>query len=360
VLDRYVLAKTASLVEQVTTSMDAYDLYGACAAVTSFLDALNNWYIRRSRDRFWRPRDTEGGADADKLDAYDTLSTVLSTLCKVAAPLLPFLTESVYRGLTGETSVHLTDWPSVDELPADTGLVEKMDLVREICSAAHAIRKANGLRSRLPLRNLTVATASARSLEPFEELIRDEVNVKSVTYTDQVQGAAEQVLTLVPAVLGPLLGPDTQKVITAKKRGEWRAVEEGVEVAGVKLRAGDGGYELQLRPRDERSGRALPGGSGVVTLDLEIDDELESEGRARDLVRQVQSKRREAGLEVTDCITLEVAAPPEMASAIEAHRDYISQQTLAVSVLMSDTRSPDLSVSVTKTPCDAPDRADRP
>ncbi|HEY7947840.1 MAG TPA: isoleucine--tRNA ligase, partial [Acidimicrobiales bacterium] len=129
VLDRYIMAKTSALVDEVTTSMDAYDLYGACASITSFLDALTNWYIRRSRDRFWRGRDGGAGVEQDKTDAYDTLSTVLTTLCRLSAPLLPLLTEEIYQGLTSERSVHLTDWPAPGELPADAALVQNMDLV---------------------------------------------------------------------------------------------------------------------------------------------------------------------------------------------------------------------------------------
>ncbi|MGH9029057.1 MAG: isoleucine--tRNA ligase, partial [Acidimicrobiales bacterium] len=350
-LDRYILAKTASLVQEVTTSMDAYDLFGACAAVKSFLDALNNWYIRRSRDRFWRAREPLGNEESDKIDAYDTLVTVLSTLCRVAAPLLPFLTESVYRGLTGEHSVHLADWPAEGDLPGDPELVSSMDLVREVCSAAHALRKANGLRSRLPLRRLTVAMNDARVLKPYEELIKNELNVKALELTEEVGSVAERVLSVVPAVLGPLLGPDTQKVIAAVKRGEWREVPSGVEAASVTLRAEDGGYELRLRPLDERSARALAGDVGVLSLDLVVDEELESEGLARDVVRQVQAARRDAGLEVTDCVELRLDAPPDVAAAARAHEDYIAEQTLAMSVNVTESPGGELSVRVAKTPC---------
>ena len=125
--------------------MDAYDLSGGVRGRSPrFLDALNNWYIRRSRDRFWRARDGSAEVEADKADAYDTLATVLETLCRSSAPLLPLLTEAVYRGLTGERSVHLADWPAPGDSPADPELVEAMDLVRDVCSAAHAVRKANG------------------------------------------------------------------------------------------------------------------------------------------------------------------------------------------------------------------------
>jgi len=347
VLDRYILAKAASLVDDVTASMDTYDLFAACSAITRFLDALNNWYIRRSRDRFWRARDGSAEVESDKADAYDTLSTVLVTLCKVAAPLLPLLTESVYRGLTGERSVHLEQWPAAGGLPADPELVEAMDIVRDVCSAAHAVRKANGRRARLPLRRLTVATTRPERLRPFVELIEDEVNVKEVVLTDEVGEVADRVLTLVPAALGPRLGPDTQRVIAAVRAGEWQHTDDGVFAGGVRLEADE--YVLVLRPRNVVEGRTLPDDVGVVTLDITVDDELESEGLARDVVRLVQSERRAAGLHVSDCITLEIVAPADTAAALRAHARYLAEQTLAVEVRITDGDS--LTIHLVKTPC---------
>jgi len=347
VLDRYILAKAASLVDDVTASMDTYDLFAACSAITRFLDALNNWYIRRSRDRFWRARDGSAEVESDKADAYDTLSTVLVTLCKVAAPLLPLLTESVYRGLTGERSVHLEQWPAAGGLPADPELVEAMDIVRDVCSAAHAVRKANGRRARLPLRRLTVATTRPERLRPFVELIEDEVNVKEVVLTDEVGEVADRVLTLVPAALGPRLGPDTQRVIAAVRAGEWQHTDDGVFAGGVRLEADE--YLLVLRPRNVVEGRTLPDDVGVVTLDITVDDELESEGLARDVVRLVQSERRAAGLHVSDCITLEIVAPADTAAALRAHARYLAEQTLAVEVRITDGDS--LTIHLVKTPC---------
>ena len=326
-LDRYALAKVASLVQQVQAAMDGYDLYGACAAVTSFLDALNNWYIRRSRDRFWKARDGSPAVEADKADAYDTLSTVLCLLCRVAAPLLPLLTETVYRGLTGERSVHLTDWPHDGELRPDPELVESMDLVRDICSAAHAVRKAEGRRVRLPLRRLTVATVEPARLAAYRDLIADEVNVKEVLLTDEVTEVAERVLSLVPAVLGPRLGADTQRVIGAVRQGRWEQRGDEVVVDGVALLPGE--YELALRPRDTERGRTLPADAGVVVLDTQVDDELEAEGLARDVVREIQAKRREAGFHIADRVAVRVLAPEAVARAVERHRAYVMEQTLA-------------------------------
>ncbi len=347
VLDRYILAKTASLVDDVTASMDVYDLFAACASITRFLDALNNWYIRRSRNRFWRARDGSAEVEADKADAYDTLSTVLVTLCKVAAPLLPMLTESVYRGLTGQRSVHLSDWPAPGELPHDPALVDVMDIVRDVCSAGHAIRKASGRRARLPLRRLTVAMARPERLRPFVELIEDEVNVKEVVLTDEVGDVAEQILTLVHAALGPRLGPDTQRVTAAVRAGDWHHTDDGLVAGSVRLEPGE--YELVLRPRNVDEGRTLPDDVGVVTLDTTVDDDLESEGHARDVVRLVQAQRREAGLHVSDCIDLEIVAPAPTAAAVETHRSYVAEQTLAVTVRV--TEGAELSLRVTPTAC---------
>jgi isoleucyl-tRNA synthetase len=347
VLDRYVLAKTAALVDTVTVCLDSYDLYGACSAVVSFLDALTNWYIRRSRDRFWRARDGSPEVEADKADAYDTLSTVLVTLCTVAAPLLPLLTESVYRGLTGERSVHLADWPAPDSLPADAELVEAMDVVRDVCSAAHAVRKATGRRARLPLRQLTVATARPERLAPFVDLIKEEVNVKDVTLTDVVSDVAEEVLTLVHAALGPRLGPDTQRVTEAVRRGDWTRADGTVVAGGVRLEPGE--YRLVLRPRHEAEGRTLPGDAGVVTVDTAVDEALEAEGLARDAVRLVQAARRDAGLHVSDRIDLDIAAPVPMAAAVEAHRAYVVEQTLAANLHVREADA--VSIRVTRAPC---------
>ncbi|HXQ43540.1 MAG TPA: isoleucine--tRNA ligase [Acidimicrobiales bacterium] len=347
VLDRYILAKTSALVDEVTASMDAYDLFGACSAITVYLDALTNWYIRRSRDRFWRARDGSPDTEQDKADAYDTLSTVLVALCRLAAPLLPLLTENVYQGLTGERSVHLTDWPVSTDLPADTDLVETMDLVRDVCSSAHAIRKAKGRRARLPLRTLTVAVADPQRLRPFVGLISDEVNVKEVAFSEGLEDVAERVLTLVPSALGPRLGSDAPKVFAAVKRGDWTVSDTGVTAGGLTLEPGE--YELVLRPRHPDEGRTLPGDVGVVTLDTDVDAALEAEGSARDVVRLVQAERREAGLHISDCIALELDAPAAVVSAVESHRAYVAEQTLAVDLRLSV--SEEQAIRITKAPC---------
>jgi isoleucyl-tRNA synthetase len=316
-LDRYVLAKTGELVSTVRRQMDAYDVSGACATVRSYLDALTNWYVRRSRDRFW---------SGDR-DAFDTLFTVLETLSRVVAPLAPMTAEEVWRGLTGGRSVHLTDWPEAGEFPTDHALVSNMDAVRDVCSAALSLRKAQGLRVRLPLSTLTVATPDAAALEPFAALVADEVNVKSVVFTGDVAAHCERVLTLVPRALGPRLGGQVQQVIKAVKAGDWSVADGAVVAGGVALL--DGEYDLRLVAADTEHSAPLPGGEGVVVLDSTVTPELAAEGLARDVVRVVQMARRDAGLDVSDRITVVVDAAADVVAAVEAHRAFVAGETLA-------------------------------
>jgi isoleucyl-tRNA synthetase len=319
-LDRYVLAKTGELVADVQRQMDDYDISGACASVRAYLDALTNWYVRRSRDRFW----------AGDADAFDTLATVLETLCRVMAPLAPLTTEEIWRGLTGERSVHLTDWPAADAYPRDRDLVAAMDAVRDVCSAALSLRKARGLRVRLPLASLTVATSQAELLRPFADLVADEVNVKEVRFTDEVAAYCQQVLTVVPRVLGPRVGGQVQQVIKAVKAGDWTLADNAPVAAGITLAEGE--YELKLVAAEPEQSAPLPGGDGVVVLDTAVTPELAAEGLARDVVRVVQQARREAGLDVSDRITVALAASADVAAAVAVHEAFVAGEVLADAV----------------------------
>jgi isoleucyl-tRNA synthetase len=321
VLDRYVLAKTHDLVRSATAGLDLYDVPGACATVREFLEVLTNWYVRRSRDRFW----------AGETDAIDTLHTVLEVVCRVAAPLLPLTTEAVWRGLTGERSVHLADWPGGDDLPGDDTLVTAMDRVRQVCSAALSLRKSAKLRVRLPLARLVVAAEDAPVLEPFVALIADEVNVKSVELTTDVAEHGHFELAVNARAAGPRLGGDVQKVIRAVKAGEWTTGADGVvSAAGIALLPGE--YDRRLVATDRGATTELPGSSGLVVLDTEVTAELAAEGMARDLIRVVQQARRAAELDVSDRITLTVDAPDEVVAAAREHEAFLTSETLADTV----------------------------
>ncbi len=329
ILDRYILSKASKLVMDVTTYMEEYDLSSAYQAVSSFVEVLDNWYIRRNRDRFWMARDGSLDVERDKSEAYNTLHTVLTVLARLTAPLVPLLSERIYMDLTGETSVHLSRWPSSDELPYDPQLNEAMDRVRDICSTAHGIRKSKGIRARLPLASLTVAVKNVSDIEPYTEIIADELNVKQVVLTDDYGSLANSRLTTVPSVLGPRLGSQTQRIIKAGKEGNWQLGADGsVYVDGIKLEEGE--YSLDLVPLDEENGRALPNREGIVILDTDITEDLFREGTARDIVRLIQQARRSAGLEITDRIDLQLGLSDTALKAVEENAQYISEQTQAL------------------------------
>jgi isoleucyl-tRNA synthetase len=331
-LDRYILAKCHDLVVTTTQQLDDYDLAGASATVQGFLDALTNWYIRRSRERFWN---TDGSADADSVDAdaLDTLYTVLLTLAKVSAPLLPFLSEEIWTGLTEaepgqQNSVHLQDWPDPAELPADADLVLRMDRLREAASAALSLRDERGLRIRLPLAKATIAGADAELIAPFAELLADEINVKNIELTEDVAAYGSFRLQPNGRVLGPKIGGEVQHVIKTAKAGDWTANDDGtVTVAGHQL-SGDE-FDLALIPLDGVAAAPLPGNNAVVVLDTELTPELQAEGQARDLVRLVQQERKDRDLDVTDRIELRLALPEDLASILSPHFDWIKSQVLA-------------------------------
>ncbi len=322
VLDAYVLAKLGAAVTAVTAAMETYDIGGACAEVRAFLDALTNWYIRRSRERFW----------AGDRDAFDTLYTVLEVTCRLAAPLLPMVAEKVWRGLTGNPSVHLTDWPTPDELPADDELVADMDAVRSVASVALSIRKANQVRVRQPLPALTVQAADARRLENYAELIADEVNVKSVNL--EPPRAASFTLRPHARALGPRVGGRVQDVIRAARAGEFTENPDGtVTCAGVRLEAGE--FELTPTVSDALSARYKDG--RMIALDLSITPDLEAEGLARDVIRGIQESRRAAGLSVSDRITVRLHSDVERTlSALREHLDLIKGETLATDLAFEE------------------------
>lgn len=332
VLDQYILSKLADTVNDVTTSMDTYDLFAACQSIRTVLDVVTNWYIRRSRDRFW----------AGDQDAIDTLHTVLDVITKIAAPLLPLVTDEIHRGLHGadSPSVHLADWPTSESLPRNASLVASMDLVRDVCSSALSVRKAHGRRVRLPLSLLTVASPLSPSLNGFLDIVRDEVNVREILLTTDVAAVASHELQVVPATVGPRLGPRTQAVIVAVKKGEWTQSGDIIHVAGEELQLGE--YTLKLVTKADTASAALSGGAGVVLLDTNVTPELEAEGLARDVVRAVQQARREADFNVSDRIVLTLGVDATLQSQLTPHESLIAGETLAVQVIFT----PDLERSV--------------
>jgi isoleucyl-tRNA synthetase len=323
VLDRYLLAKTRRLILEVTDDLEAFDSPLAAAKLRDFGDVLTNWYVRRSRDRFWSGTDT---------DAFDTLYTVLETLTRVAAPLIPLISEQIWQGLTGGRSVHLEDWPDAALFPEDDGLVEAMDLVREVASFGLSLRKAKELRVRLPLAAMTVVTPGSDRLAEFAGILADELNLKAVNFeplepTSLEHHGIEQVLTVNARAVGPRLGKRVQEIIKAAKSGDWTA-DPSVTVGGERLL--DGEYDLVPRAADDASAIAFLSNGGFVVLDTALTAELEAEGLARDVIRAIQDTRKAADLKVSDRISLEIRGDSALdIEALTAFGETIGGETLA-------------------------------
>ena len=289
VLDCYILAKLRQLVEELTDDLEQLDSTTAAARLREFADVLTNWYVRRSRDRFW-----EGVAeDGSSSEAFDTLYTVLEVLTRAAAPLAPLVSEAVWSGLTGGRSVHLEAWPDAASLPANDELVQTMDTVRAITSQALALRKAEKLRVRLPLAELRVVAPEPARIEPFEAILRDELNVKRIVLEElEEQSAAalgiSKALVVNARAAGPRLGKQVQQVIKASKSGDWSVDGDRVVAGGIELVEGE--YEVRLETSETVEDRALTllDDGTIILLDTKVTEDLAREGLARDIIRQVQ------------------------------------------------------------------------
>ena len=324
ILDRYILAKLHNLVANVTDALDDTDIARACDEVRWFCDVLTNWYVRRSRQRFW-----EG--DEAHPEAFNTLYTVLEALTRVTAPLLPMLSEVIWRGLTGERSVHLADFPVADDFPADNDLVTAMDSMRGVCSATNSIRKAHKLRNRLPLPKLTVAMADSQQLATFADIIRSEVNVKELSLTDDVDSIGTFEVVVNAKIAGPRLGKDVQKAIKTVKAGNYERTDHGTVIAdGVELQPDE--FTERLVAADPTATAQIDGVDGLVLLDTHVTEELEAEGWAADVIRGLQDARKLMDLEVSDRITVTLGVPAEKEQWALRHADTIAGEVLATSL----------------------------
>ncbi len=343
-IDRWILSETQGLVQQVSEQLDLYDLQKGINPIVEFIDLLNNWYIRRSRRRFWRP---ESKNDVDKRQAYETLYSVLITLVQVAAPFIPFITEEIYGNLKAKglpESVHLTDFPVYDPGRRDVELEQKMKLTRQAVSMGRALRTLHNLKIRQPLKALHLVTKDQqekRILIEMEDLVKDELNVRSVVFRENEEELV--VYTAKPnyRVLGKRLGKD-MKAAAARIEGlSMREIQSLLEGATLSMEIGRGDTALRvfdlteegvIIARTEKENlKVLNEGSLTVALDPELSDELIQEGMARDLVRGIQNLRKEMDLEVTDRIELFLFGSQRVKEAVEANEGSLKYDTLAVS-----------------------------
>jgi isoleucyl-tRNA synthetase len=271
------------------------------------------------------------------------LFTCLEAVCRSAASLLPLVTEEIWRGLTGGRSVHLAEWPDAGMFPAKADLVTRMESTRIICSAGSSLRKAANLRVRLPLSELTVVAAGAEELAGgYEDIIKDELNIKSVRLIDAGTASPEefgieQKLVVNARAAGPRLGKDVQTAIKASKSGDWSVDDAGMVTAGgLELQPQE--YTLETVVTDSAGGGSasvavLPGG-GFVVLNTEVTPDLEAEGVARDFVRTIQQARKDADLVVSDRIRTTVSAEQAVLDALGTHESLVSEETLTVELVL--------------------------
>ena len=310
-LDKYIVAELNELISVVGGALDEYKPDAAIKEFVRFLDVLNNWYIRRGRVRFW---------DEDH-DAFDTLYHVLTNLCRALAPFAPFISDYIYRNLTGAESVHLQSFPVAADY--DKQIVSDMRRVQAVVSVGKQLREQYKLRNRLPLAKMTVAGAD---LSEYADIIRDELNVKSVEFTDSYNDVADAFVYLITPKIGARLGGALREIIPAVKRGEYTISGNTLDVGEYTLNADE--FENRLTVRDGVTGASLPDNTAVVVLDTEINSELVAEGLANDALRFIQDTRKAIGLDVSDRINMTYSAAPALAAAIEQHRDRIMRDAL--------------------------------
>ncbi|MCL2007744.1 MAG: isoleucine--tRNA ligase [Treponema sp.] len=341
-LDKWILSLAESLVEKCTTALDNYDLSKAVDPIVEFIDLLNNWYIRRSRRRFWK-----AGNDTDKLEAYGTLYNVLKTLITVASPFMPFITEVIWQNLRRDDeceSVHLADFPVPIPERRDPGLEFKMASVQKAVSMGRALRSQYGIKNRQPLKTVEIVTGNPeerKALLEMEEIIQEELNVKNVVFKDNEEDLVEYEAKANFRILGKELGKDMKEAaekIAAFSQAQVKSILSGaslaIEISGENARSIEITLEkLDIRRLEKANLKVLNEGTLTVGLDTEISEELSMEGDVRDLVRGVQNLRKESGLEVVDRITLYLSGSDRLKSAYESFADYIASETLATKIL---------------------------
>ncbi len=337
-LDQWILSELERLIDEVTREMDRYDLIRAIEPLVDFIDLLNNWYIRRSRRRFWRSEN-----DYDKRQAYETLYWVLLTFSKVAAPILPFISEAIYRNLRSPEmpeSVHLTDYPVARMEKRNLSLEQKMNFVRRAVTMGRALRSMHGIKVRQPLKALHLVTKDPeerRILREMEDIIREELNVKEVVFRENEEDLVEYKAKPNYRVLGKALGKDMKQAAEKIEALSFKEIQSLLEGSTLVI---DIGRDLEItqdsievRRIEKENLKVLNEGSLTVALDPELTEDLKAEGIVRDIVRAVQTLRKDMNLEVTDRIELFLhTQDPDVQDAVEEFQDYLMNETLAVSL----------------------------
>ena len=342
-LDRWILSVTQKMVKDTTEAMDAYDLSRAIDPIVSFIDQMNNWYIRRSRRRFWKSEN-----DGDKHEAYETLYAALKTFALVAAPVIPFITESIWQNIRlkdDAPSVHLADYPVYNESMRDTALEFKMDTVQKAVSMGRSLRYQYNLKIRQPLKSVELVTRDTEEkkvLLEMEDSIREELNVKKVVFHEKeyelVEYKAKANFRTLGKELGPLMKAASVKIAALDADVIQSIIDGSVISIDVEGKSVDLDTDKIIIERIEKANlKVLNEGTLTVALDTEITEELQLEGYARDFIRGVQNLRKESGLAVTDRIELTATGSAALKKAFEMFADFIAAETLAVKTIWADS-----------------------
>lgn len=334
-LDSWILSEAERMVEEVTKQLDSYDLQKAIDPIVNFIDLLNNWYIRRSRRRFWRSEN-----DLDKKQAYESLYSVLLKLVTTAAPFIPFTTEEIYRNLKDARmpeSVHLCDYPIPNSDIRDYNLEKKMKITLKAVSLGRAIRTMHNLKIRQPLKAIHLVTRDEeeqKALMEMETIIRDELNVKSVILRKNEEELVEYRAKPNYRLLGKLLGKDMKAAASRIEKLSMSEIQSLMDGAILSLDLSGRSFDLtadgiQIIRIEKENLKVLNEGSLTVALDSELTDELVEEGLIRDMVRSIQNLRKEMDFEVTDRISLYIFGPESVKNAVENFYEHLTGETLA-------------------------------
>ena len=353
-LDRWIISATNRLILNVQTAFDTYDVQGACNAIKAFVDDLNNWYIRRSRRRFWRSEN-----DSDKKEAYDTLYKVLMTTMQVACPLVPFVTEEIYQNLRTDDmpeSIHLTFWPEYKAEERDEKLEEEMSLAMKAIAMGRALRSSSNLKIRQPLSQFFIVDRDENErniLSRSSDIIKEELNVKKVLIesneTDLVTYSAKANFKVLGSKLGKSM-KEVAAIIQGFKSEEIASLLDGnvktVEYSNGSIDISD--KDLAIQRSEKENVKVLNEGNLTVGFDTNVTEELLLEGIARDIVRLIQSERKDSGFEVSDHINVEIKGEGRIDDAVKAFSSYISQETLSNSLEIKDNDGKESEVADSK------------
>ncbi len=344
-MDNYILAKVRDLLLNIKYYMDQYDLPNSYAEIDNFFDILNNWYIRRNRDRFWQKE-----VNDSKIEAYNTLYTILHLVTRAIAPLVPHIAEEIFQGISQDRndSVHLQDYPEANIVSYNQNLVEDMDKIRAVCTTAHSLRSKHNIRTRQPIKEVKIIGANYINLKKYAKLICDEINVKNLFFLAEIGDFAELKLDLNFKLLGARYGAKTKELIIAAKQGDWQRMPDNkLKIKDMFLAEDE--FKLALCAKTDLM-QALASQDALVAIDTELTAELLNEGFARDLVRIIQQQRKEAALDLTDKIIVTIAATsPKIKAILQNFAHYIKEQTLAVEIALIDKISNDNIFNIAET-----------